>query len=559
MSYHTSGYQLKIPYNGKQTSFMMEYKMTDAVRDANFLTPDGKRINFSGGLIVREILDGDLNSPTYGSPLKVQIQIGKNAGLSSEWVDVPPNSELGQIIAGDPYGDRTKRYQRALGQMREGVFFSKNQVAQHDAAITANGLYDLWDGTATVSDAEIATALPSVDVTNFVSSVDDDTDKEEVKDEDVNVKKKKFFGGVALQYPAGAHYAEAEGGPSQDYMKFDMFQYSPPQASYASKYFEQEPLDVKEKGVKEGQSGRFNTTFTETLTGGLARSSTIRDYLGTVKLPIPNQLSTGNGVSWGEGRANAFEAAAFLGAFGQLRETVAGNQNLLNVFQNAGTEFGNLFNAFKDGAGGDANTLISSTATKAALAQLNINTDPNQFITRATGKAINPNLELLFAGPKLRSFQFTFQFAPVNELDAKRTRQIMRFFKQGMLPNRGTKSDLFLLSPNVFRLAFMNGSKRIKSLNSFKICALTTCAINFAPDGVYQAYDDPNAISQPVRSQMTLGFSELTPIFGDDYDTKDTGARADILELQKGITERGPLDEWFDDSSIDGGGNDIGF
>ena len=135
----------------------------------------------------------------------------------------------------------------------------------------------------------------------------------------------------------------------------------------------------------------------------------------------------------------------------------------------------------------------------------------------------------------------------------------MRFFKQGMLPNRGTKSDLFLLSPNVFRLAFMNGSKRIKSLNSFKICALTTCAINFAPDGVYQAYDDPNAISQPVRSQMTLGFSELTPIFGDDYDTKDTGARADILELQKGITERGPLDEWFDDSSIDGGGNDIGF
>ena len=50
-----------------------------------------------------------------------------------------------------------------------------------------------------------------------------------------------------------------------------------------------------------------------------------------------------------------------------------------------------------------------------------------------------------------------------------------------------------------------------------KICALTTCEINYAPDNVYQSYEDTVAGSQPIRSTMTLNFTELTPIFESDY------------------------------------------
>ena len=210
------------------------------------------------------------------------------------------------------------------------------------------------------------------------------------------------------------------------------------------------------------------------------------------------------------------------------------------------------------GGAPDANTLLASAASRAALASININTDPNQFITRATGKAINPNLELLFAGPKLRSFQFSFQFAPQNPDDAAITRRIMRFFKQGMLPSRAASSDLFLMSPNVFRLAFMNGAQKIRSLNSFKMCALTTCQINFTPGGTYQAYDDPSVISQPVRSQMTLGFTELTPIFHDDYDM--SSSRASIFDLQRSVAEEGPMSspDLLTDTTVQAE-NDIGY
>jgi hypothetical protein len=274
-------------------------------------------------------------------------------------------------------------------------------------------------------------------------------------------------------------------------------------------------------------------------------------------MPIPNQLTTANGVSWGEGRANAFEAASFLGAFGGLRNLISGDSNVGDLLAGAAGTMGDIFGKFKDGKAPDANTLLASAAARAALASININTDPNQFHTRATGKAINPNLELLFSGPKLRSFQFSFQFAPQNPDDALVTRKIMRFFKQGMLPSRAISSDLFLMSPNVFRLAFMNGTNKIRSLNSFKLCALTTCQINFTPDNLYQAYDDPSVTSQPVRSQMTLGFTELTPIFHDDYDFTE-GARASVLEQQQYVNEEGTQVFHDTDTSVQSS-DDIGY
>ena len=63
----------------------------------------------------------------------------------------------------------------------------------------------------------------------------------------------------------------------------------------------------------------------------------------------------------------------------------------------------------------------------------------------------------------------------------------------------------------------MNGSRRIKGLNLFKICALTACELDMSPEGMYQAYDDSNAVSMPARINMALSFTELSPIVENDY------------------------------------------
>ena len=54
----------------------------------------------------------------------------------------------------------------------------------------------------------------------------------------------------------------------------------------------------------------------------------------------------------------------------------------------------------------------------------------------------------------------------------------------------------------------------IKGLNKFKICACQGVGINYAPNG-YATYQDD---SQPVSVSMALSFTELTPIFYDDYE-----------------------------------------
>ena len=90
-----------------------------------------------------------------------------------------------------------------------------------------------------------------------------------------------------------------------------------------------------------------------------------------------------------------------------------------------------------------------------------------------------------------------------------------------MAPKKNNDNLIFIGSPNVFRVRYLNGSRRIKGLNSYKICALTACEVNFTPEGVYQSYDDERAVSQPVRTTMTLSFTELTPIFESDYLSED--------------------------------------
>ena len=116
-----------------------------------------------------------------------------------------------------------------------------------------------------------------------------------------------------------------------------------------------------------------------------------------------------------------------------------------------------------------------------------------------------------------------------------------------MLPTRsaGTTlgSTLFLGSPNVFRLQYKNENRRIKGLNIIKICALTSCQIDFTPDGTYQSYDDQDSVSMPVRSTMGLTFNELTPLFKDDYTTEDKYKDQSIVDLGNMITGENAINE----------------
>jgi hypothetical protein len=150
---------------------------------------------------------------------------------------------------------------------------------------------------------------------------------------------------------------------------------------------------------------------------------------------------------------------------------------------------------------------------------LELQVDAEAYRARATGTVINPNLELLFNGPKLRAFQFSFKMAPRSADEAKQIRGIIKFFKKSMAPKRAVTQDdaFFLGAPNVFRIKFMNGNKESTTLPTLKTCALVNFTVNYTADGFYSAFND----GQPVSVQIDLSFAELTPIYNDNYGPEE--------------------------------------
>ena len=122
-------------------------------------------------------------------------------------------------------------------------------------------------------------------------------------------------------------------------------------------------------------------------------------------------------------------------------------------------------------------------------------------------------MEMLFGGPELRSFGFTFKFSPRNAQEAKVLIDIIRFFKQGMAPQKHS-NGLFLKTPRTWMLQYLHEGREHKFLNKFKECALQSFSVNYTPDGNYSTFRD----GVMTAYELTMNFGELEPVFSTDYD-----------------------------------------
>jgi len=243
--------------------------------------------------------------------------------------------------------------------------------------------------------------------------------------------------------------------------------------------------------------------------------------LGIVQLPMTGGLSEANRTDWGDANINALQIAGakiagkaidnladadIMGAVGDL--VAQGRQSIAALAASGDSTTTFLKNYFAGQAVGVGN-----------LAQ------------RAGGLAINNNLELLFRGPNLRSFSYSYNFTPRGEAEAQAVKKIIWFFKKNMAP-RVSEQKIFLQSPNVFHLQYKYKEDGIDVphpfLNRIKMCALTSCNVNYTPSSQYMTYGD----GSPTAYNMTLEFKELDPIYQDDYGDNPGGINPDAWELE---------------------------
>tara|TARA_Y100001963_G_C6768993_1_gene443804 strand:- start:610 stop:1953 length:1344 start_codon:yes stop_codon:yes gene_type:complete len=222
--------------------------------------------------------------------------------------------------------------------------------------------------------------------------------------------------------------------------------------------------------------------------------------IGAVTLPAPGGINSSNKTEWGQATMSPVQLAmtnavnAFLDKKGSVDKAV-----------------GSLEEAYKQGIG-------EPEVRQAMQAMITGNiTGTQNLLSRAQGKVMNPNMELLFKGPQLRPFGFTYRLSPRDREESGTILKIIRMFKQSMAPQT-TQSSLFLKAPSTYKLEFLAaGNRKHSYLPKIKECALEDFTVNYTPDGSYMTYENQSMVAY----ELTFAFKEIEPIYNNDYSDLD--------------------------------------
>jgi hypothetical protein len=246
---------------------------------------------------------------------------------------------------------------------------------------------------------------------------------------------------------------------------------------------------------------------------GFAKNkATAETIISTIILPMPSNISDSNQVTYSDDTLDAVtaEVAGFAGNLMRSGSAQDITNKVTEFVDTIGQSSGNLKSIF-------LGRLAASAAQLPGVGNITL----NQILARGENQILNPNMELLFNGPTIRNFRFSFKMTPRDEKESSEVKNIIRTFKKNMAPK--ASNQFFLGAPNIFELRYVETDKDTgrafnhKFLHRFKQCALTDITVNYTGENIYATYAD----GTPVSIIMDLTFKELEPIYASDYKNQD--------------------------------------
>ena len=321
---------------------------------------------------------------------------------------------------------------------------------------------------------------------------------------------RKINGGRVLQYPIDIDIN------LQDYFEIQVFKYR------AAGRLPDLSNDTEEQYGSDSRMGTYNRRYNR-------QNLRLQELQSTIQIPIPNSLSDTNAIDWGEKKISGVMGQIAGPGLQAMFQEYKNNEGIEGKFSDAAK--GSFENLWKLTAPGGSNAMGTFrkraylNAMAAAARGFGVNIDIDQAITRINGTIINPNMELLFNGPALRQFTFTIRFTPRSPEESEKIRMIIRVLKQHSAVKKnpinngdfGEGANFLLGTPDVFKLRYIKAKtqKDIKGLNKFKTCALQSVSVDYTGEaGRFAGYDID---SQPVTTLVTLNFTELVPLYDEDY------------------------------------------
>ena len=350
----------------------------------------------------------------------------------------------------------------------------------------------------------------------YVKNSKSNTNEQFIEEENVNAvvenatpAEPTSSGSEIMSYPLDLN-------PSQDHFKITKYNYQrrdvnaskPVRAQIKTEKYKKESKSVRSKG--------YGTTEKKV---NVAGDSVIgSDLMGSILLPMPKATDV-NGVEWGKSELTISGLAAVgltdkLTGGGRLAGKSAEEaQNDKEIKKQIEANRG--LNPDGSSAKQFGSALYAQTISKIAGFAFGTDLDVDTYLARSGGRVLNPNAEMLFQGPVIRDFNFSFLMIARSQREGDEIRKIIRFLKLGMAPK--FRSTTYLKNPDIFTLHYKNGTSDndiLNTVNRFNPggLALTTMAVDYAPNGYWSAYKD----SQPVAVKMDLSFTELRPIYEQD-------------------------------------------
>lgn len=148
----------------------------------------------------------------------------------------------------------------------------------------------------------------------------------------------------------------------------------------------------------------------------------------------------------------------------------------------------------------------------AALGRGMLSSELGGGIDQALGNTVNPQVALLFQGVNLKTFTFTWKFAPNTLEQSIVLKNIIKKIKSLIYPNfvGADGGNLYLKYPSQVDLFYMGSAEH---LHYFKRAACTAMEVNYAPDGA--AFMEQQGA--PAIIDVTMTFQESEIWTGGDF------------------------------------------
>jgi hypothetical protein len=232
-------------------------------------------------------------------------------------------------------------------------------------------------------------------------------------------------------------------------------------------------------------------------------SLTKNDNYPTIGLYMPEDVSSHYNAKWG-GRDFSPLGAALLGSTGSM---VANGleAGVKRSIKNVDSLKGGLMPWFAAKAIQEGMNGIPGFGGGVSI---------NDVLASTQGTILNPNTEVLYDGPDLRTFGLTFKMTARNEDESKDIQNICNTFKKVMLPKAAKEAQVFVKVPMIVEVTFKNKSEKNKWVTQYKRCAIGSVDINYTADGAWSTFES----GAPTAVILTVQFMELKLLFSDEIN-----------------------------------------